>query len=236
MPQGQLQEVEMKNFKFGLFVLALAAVVTPAATAGTISYYPLTFGSNFPFVDGGPCTVTSNCVIGLVATGQYEVNGSAVGIPPTESIQSVTFSFDIAPQWGINYMRLGGTLDAYGAGANGANPAPFSDWGYEFIQQLTLCSSSDVCTTTTEKLSGGGAPLPPFSFNTNVGAGTGVYQTFLYLDNAEVASDAQPGVDIDVSEVPEPSSWLLLAAGLPGLAAVLFRKASRPALIRHSGC
>lgn len=226
----------MKSLAFGLLVLAMAAASTPAAKANTVTYYPLTFGSNFPFVDEGvPCTSTSKCGVGLLGE---TINGTAIGGPPSMSIQTVTFSFDIAPGWAINDMRVGGSLDYGSAGENTLNPTPFSDWGIEFVSQLTLCSVDDVCTTAGQVLTRGGAPLPPVPFSTDVGAGTGLYQTFLYLDNADIASDSIPGLSIFVSEtgpVPEPSSWLLFATGLAGLVVVLFRKAKVPALIRHSG-
>jgi hypothetical protein len=227
----------MKSLAFGLLVLAMAAAATPAAKAGTVTYYPLTFGSNFPFVDEGvPCTSTTDCYVGLLGE---TINGTAIGGPPSLSIQTVTFTFDIAPGWAINYMSVSGSLDYGYAGESTLDPTPFSDWGIEFVSQLTLCSADDVCSTAGQVLTRGGAPLPPVSFNTEVGAGTGVYQTFLYLDNADIASDSIPGLSIIVSEtgpVPEPSSWLFLVAGLPGLVAVLFRKANCPTLVRDSGC
>ncbi len=224
----------MKTFPLALLALACSMAISPTANAGSITYGPLTFGSNFPFADGGPCPTTGGCVEALIAPS---VSGSAIGGPPSLSIQTTAFTFDTAPGWNIAGMMLGGTFDTYDPGENGPNPTPDSEWGYEFAQQITLCSAADVCSTATQIQTGGGAVLPSVLFTAAAGPGMGVYQTFIYLDDVSIQSDCDPQVNIFLNQAspsanlalsqptsaPEPSSWLLLGTGLLGLVVVLRR-------------
>lgn len=147
-----------------------------------------------------------------MANGIY-VNG--INAAPYTSTQITTFTFDIAPGWTIDDMEARGSFDIYVAGENGPPPyLPFADWGFEFFQELVVCSDADICSTATQTLTHGGAPLPPPPGNLVVGPGTGVYETFVALDDVEIDSDANPQVNIYVSQTPEPSSWLLLSTGL----------------------
>lgn len=203
----------MKTHALTFLALAFALVSSPNLRADSVTYGPLTFGSNFPFVEGGSCgpQPLGGCAVVIIGPTVYE-NG--IGVPPFTTTQITTFTFDIAPDWTIDYMRLGGTVDVSSEGANGDEDIPIADWGAEVFQELILCSDADVCSTGSQTFTYGGAPLPPPPPSPSVGPETGIYETFIALDEAQIQSDAQTGVDIYLSQTPEPSSWLLLSTGL----------------------
>jgi hypothetical protein len=214
-----------------LRLLVLGLLATPfSAMASSFTDYPLNFGSAFPFEHGdGPCASfisPSVCVEALIG-GQ--ISGNAIGTSPISISQTTAFTFDISPDWFISNLHLlGGTLDYGVAGENGPNPTPFSDWGYEFASKLTLCSSDGVCySSTSAPVKQGGTTFPTVSFTAQAGPGTGVYETFLYLDNVQVGSDSQPQVNIFLSPVPEPGTFALVFTGVAGLFGAARRRVSK---------
>jgi hypothetical protein len=198
-------------------LLLLALLVTPvAAKADTITLGPLTFGSNIiiPGFDG--------------FYSMYNlVNLGALPTSVDSTTETIAFTFDIAPGWEITGMTANGTLDYGYAGEFSFPIAPSSSWGYEFAQQMTFCSADDVCSSASETLENGGAPLPPVSFNAQAGPGTGVYQSLLYLDNAQVQFDDPPELNVFLTQespVPEPSTLILMGTGALGLIGAIVRK------------
>ena len=201
-----------------LVVLGAAACFVPAAAeASTVTYGPLTFGSNEPLGSGNFVPLGgSNYVVELDHGAPVSV--SAIGTTCLSN-QTTTFSFDLASGWAIAGMSLGGTVDYSYPGS-----APFSAWGYQFGQQVTLCSTDDVCSTTQKILEVGGADNPGVSLGATAGAGSSVYQEIEYADNADIFSDALPSLNIyltQVSPTPEPSTFAMLGTGLLGFAGVV---------------
>jgi PEP-CTERM motif len=199
-------------------LLLLAPLVTPiAAKADTITLGPLTFGSNIiiPGFDG--------------FYSMYNlVNLGALPTSVDSTTETIAFTFDIASGWEITGMTAVGANDYDFDGENSIPPAPFSSWGYEYAQEMTLCSADDVCSSASETLEAGGALLPPVSFNAQAGPGTGVYQSFLYSDNVDVELGYDlPQIDIYLTQespVPEPSTLVLMGTGALGLIRAVVRK------------
>ncbi len=223
----KLKESHMR-FKFSLLLLLFLAAPI-CATADTFSDFPLNFGSGFPFEHGeGPCTdlIAPNVCIEALAGATID----ATATTPVTDAETFDFTFDIAPDWLISELILfTGTFDYVPVGEFGPNPPALSDWGFEFASKLTLCSADDVCYSSTSTLvQRGGAALPPVSFHAHPGAGTGVYETFLYLDNVEIASNAPPQVNIFLSQVPEPSAFMLIGTSAFGLFGCVRRRLSLP--------
>ena len=219
----------MKPQVLASLAVAFALISSPSLRADTVTYGPLTFGSNIPLGNGGPCTpvLKGECVEQLNTTGIFE-NG--IGVAPFSVSQITTFTFAIAPGWSIDYIGPGVELDIYYEGEDGEGTyTPFADWGVEFFQELIVCSDADICSTGAQTLEYGGASLPLPPSNIVVGPGTGVYETFIALDNSQLVSDDPPQVNIFLSQTPEPSSWVLLSTGLLG-GLVLFIQKRRSAL------
>ena len=217
----------LKTRIFASLILAFALISSPNLKADNITYGPLTFGSNFPLGGGYPCPSSGQCVEPLAASPLF-ANG--ISLAPFTTTQITTFTFDIAPGWAIDDMHAGGSFDVSVAGEIGPPPfLPFADWGFEFFQELIVCSDADICSSATQTLNYGGASLPLPPGNLVVGPGTGVYETFMALDDVQIQSNGQPQVNIFLSQTPEPSSWLLLSTGLLVGFVILVQK-RRPAL------
>ena|GEM_PF-2061114 len=215
--------------RFKLSLLLIAVLAAPiCASADTYSDFPLNFGSNSPLGSGGgPCVsyIRPNVCVESFSSGP--ISGSSA--TPVTQTETFTFTFGIAPGWYISDLDLlTGSLDASPIGEFGPNPPAFADWGAEFANKLTLCDANDVCYTSTATIKRGGTTLPTPTFDTHaVAAGTGVYQTFLYLDDVEVLSDAEPQANIFVSQTPEPSTLLLMGTGALGLLGCVKRRVLR---------
>ncbi len=218
----------MKRHSLAILALTGALAIIPAAIADTVTVGPLTFGSNDPYL-GEPSFSSDGPKSGQVfVEGQPTPFADSLGV--TSWSQAIAFTFDIAPGWNISSMQfLPSNADISWVGMNDEPPASFDSWGIEFEKEITLCSAYDVCSSTSSNdIRYGGAYLPPVLFNAQAGPGTGVFQSFLYLDNAGYYQDVFPQLlTIDVSLVPEPSSWLLLSTGL-GVMLYLFRKKIKP--------
>lgn len=209
-------------------ILIAVMIAAPlAAHANTITVGPLTFGSSLPFGVGGLAgPFGQQNVATFFGAGLYL---NSVGTPDASISQTIAFTFDIAPGWAITGINLYDSTDFGFLGQNGPNPTPYSNWGYEYAQQVTLCSANNVCSTGSYGQRAGGASLPSIPFNAQAGPGAGVYQIYAYTHNTQIASVNPTGLNIFLTQVavtPEPETFVLLGTGALGLIGAFRRRLS----------
>ena len=133
---------------------------------------------------------------------------------PTGSSQnsSTAFYFDLAPNWVITDISLVDNAD-FGV-------SDYSNFGLEYLQEVSLCTSGDVCSTGSDGFyHDGGANLPPLASLPQIGANQGFYYLSAYSVNTSALTDGVYGeLVIHLTEVPEPGTMLLLSTGTLGLA------------------
>jgi hypothetical protein len=211
----------MRKKLFALVILASASIVVHA---DTITYGPVTFGSNAPLGSDG--YVPQYSILPMYAPG-IRLNDPAKG-PDDSFTQTITFYFDLAPGWRIANMRFTDFTDW--------SPVPYnlddsSQYGYEYEQKITLCSAGGTCSSASTGEHLGGFPLPPISLDAQAGPNVGIYQVAGYSHNAQVATkpaDSNLNILLDpIATIPEPGTFVLLGTGILGLAGVFKRKKSR---------
>jgi hypothetical protein len=205
-------------------LLVAALLLAPfAAYASTISYGPITFGSNTPLVSAG-----FNPQYSLLQTSAPGISlGFPFLVPSDDSFtQTIAFYFDLAPGWAITGLTFNDFTDY------GTNQQSFQNWGYKYAQQITLCPSSGACSSASTGGYLGGYPLPPISLNAQAGPNVGLYQAAGYAHNVQVGT--KPGgsnVNIFLAQTaiaPEPRTLLLFGTGILGLSGVIRHKVRKP--------
>jgi hypothetical protein len=203
--------------------VALALLMGSFAVCKADTIGPLTFGSGFPFGDGALYGFPNgNYVVPLLGPGLYvnSLNGEV------RYDMTYAFAFDLAPRWLINNMLLSNHVD-YG-GPEIQNP-DFTDWGYAFAEKVVLCPIAGPCSSasTGERLHASALPL--LSLDSVAGPGTGIFEIAVDVRNQEIATDGGiSGLNIFLSQTPEPSSIWLLTSGIAGVPVVeLWRRRNR---------
>ena len=213
----------MKRLTLALLFLAPAIAVIPAAIADPIVLGPLTFGSGAPIASDSGFYPPNFVQVLLTAPTTF-----SAGSTPASEVATFVFSFDIAPGWAISDMAL--LIDGIQPeSADWISNPPV--WGYQLDEELTLCSSSDVCSSAqVTKQNGPNAGQGTVPLGALVGPGSGVLQIELsavedsfFLVDGPGDNDAFISVE-PISPTPEPSSWLLMGTGLLGIAFMASRK------------
>ncbi|MCU1319084.1 MAG: hypothetical protein JWP98_602 [Edaphobacter sp.] len=211
----------MRTKLFALVTLVAASIL---AHADTITYGPVTFGSNAPFGSDG--YVSQYSLLPMYAPG-IRLNDPVKGTDDSFT-QTIAFYFDLAPGWRITNMRFTDLTDW--------SPIPYnlddsSQYAYEYEQKITLCSASGTCSSASTSEHMGSFPLPPISLDAQAGSNVGIYQVAGYSHNAQVATKpAESNLNIflvPIASIPEPETFVLLGTGILGLAGVFMRKRSQ---------
>jgi hypothetical protein len=202
--------------------LAFALLIGGLGVCKADTIGPLTFGSGFPFGDGGLFGSNGSYVVPLLGPGLSvnSLNGEV------RYDMTYAFTFDLAPGWLINNMLLSNNVD-YG-GPEIQNP-DFTDWGYAFAEKVVLCPTGGPCSTasTGERLHASALPL--LSLNSVAGPGTGIFEVAVDVRNQQIETNGgTSNLNILLSQTPELSSIWLLASGIAGLpVAGLWRRRNR---------
>ena len=200
-----------------LLLLALAST-SIAAHADTITYGPVTFGSNAPLGSDG--FVSQYSILPMYAPGVDLSPPNAIG--DASFTQTIAFYFDLAPGWSIANLRFTDFTD-WGTGQN--DP---SNWGYEYAQKITLCTVGRVCSSASTGEHQGGFSMPSLSLDAQARPNAGIYQAAGYSHNAQVRTkplDSTLNIFLtQTALVPEPSTLLLMATGTLGLLGVVRSK------------
>ena len=193
-------------------VVLIALLMGTIATCKADTIGPLTFGSSSPFGSDGltsPIPTGSGSYIAPLVGKGISIDG--VGSKCDVYFDyTVSFAYDMAPGWTIDNMFLSNFVDFGGPDT--------SSWGFEFAEKVTLCPTVGSCSTATTGHSGGNLPLPPVYLGSQATAGTGVYEVAGWASDQQFAtSSGIQNLNIYMSPVPEPASFVLLAMGVAGL-------------------